>query len=380
MPYNEYKFELTYNGTTTKVFQPQGFRDFNSEIKRDFNFGGVFYKYTAEDLKLGFIGTGRTILETAYQNDGIDANVNLTISGRSDKFNPWVQVYTGRAVFENRQYDKNYFLIDFDQVDFLENLTNRINIKVSLDRTTDLDGNSVTPPTATEIPFQSKTIRKQNRFEPSEDAILNTPSLTGSLLFVPYDVATVEELETVTNYSSGGAYIPSGIATDFTPQQELDKFENDVTIEWDFPLRIKITSTNPMTPSSVNLDYDLYIGHYDTDDVLINTYNVETGTQAVTVNSPFDVQLTLQGTQSFSVSKTDKIRLYYDFTLGGEDALLDLRRDEGYFWKITQDTTTQQSNVKIYTYHEVFKHVVNCISGADFYSDYLGLQEYGYPV
>ena len=370
-----WKFELTYSGTTTEVSEPEGFTDFSSELKRDFNEGGVFYNYVSGDLKLGF-ADGRSILEAAYQADGIDAIVTLKISKAKDKYNAYFIQYEGRAIFENREIGIDYFSIDFEQIDFLEKIKNRIDINIALDKSEDLDGNAITPPTPTEMPFHSKGIQKKSIFEPSALAATNSPSLTGPLLFAPYDDATSDDLGEIKEFDSGGIYLPSGVATGFTSQIELTDTA-PVVVNYNFPLRVQITSGTES--GSKTLAYDLYIGHYESDGTtLINTYNVETGTQAVTVNSGFDVQFTLSGSQSFSADKGTFVRLYYNFSAGGIDALLILVRNSPYNWDISQITTYPVTNVNVYTYHEAFKHVLNAISGADFHSDYLGLTEYGY--
>ena len=52
----EYRFILNYSGDDTTVIEPQGWADFKSEIKRDFNTHGTIYKFTSGALKLGFVG------------------------------------------------------------------------------------------------------------------------------------------------------------------------------------------------------------------------------------------------------------------------------------------------------------------------------------
>ena len=135
-----YRFKLTYSGEDTTVTEPKGWAEFKSEIKRDFKSHGVIFKYTSGTLKLGFTD-GRDVLETAFQNDGFDAVVTLTVDQRPDDISSWTEVFTGNAVMKNRELSNDYFSVDFESSTFQQKFINRLDIPVRLDRTTDLDGN-----------------------------------------------------------------------------------------------------------------------------------------------------------------------------------------------------------------------------------------------
>lgn len=372
-----YKFELTYNGTTTLIDEPEGFTDFQSEIKRDFNTGGIFYKYVSGDLKLGFVGEGRTILETAYQEKGIDANVTLTISKRPNKYTSYTVIFEGKAILENREYDIDYLKVDFEQIEFIEKLKNRIDLKIPLDATTDLDGNVITPPTAYTIPFHTKGIKKESIFNPSDQNLVNSPpSLTSLALFFPYDEPTTDDLGDITNVSNGGVWQNNSDPTIRSPQIELTE-EGLCTFTYDYDIKAQLTSGTETGTKTV--DYVFYLGVYDSDDTLVNTYTLDSGSQNITIGAPAATEIFSSGSQTFNGVKGYKIRHYYTFEIsGGSDSNLILERLDGWFWKLDQVTKFKETNVKIFTYFDVFSHVVNSISGADFYSDYLGLIENGY--
>lgn len=137
-----YRFKLTYSGEDTTVAEPKGWSDFKSEIKRDFKSHGVIFKYTSGTLKLGF-ADGRDVLEMAFQNDGFDAVVTLTVDQRASALDAWVNAFTGNAVMKNRELDEDYFNCDFESSTFLQKVINRLDNKVKLDATIDLDGGSL---------------------------------------------------------------------------------------------------------------------------------------------------------------------------------------------------------------------------------------------
>jgi len=139
----EYRHFLTHNSAKQSVVEPEDFANFESGIKRDFDAHGLFYRFTPDDIKLGFVGLGRTILETAFQEDGLDASVTYTVDSRPDEFASWANVFAGTAVMSNREVDKDYFRIDFENAEFIEKINNRFKIKLDLAATTTLDGGTI---------------------------------------------------------------------------------------------------------------------------------------------------------------------------------------------------------------------------------------------
>lgn len=138
-----FRFTLTYNSVSTEVDEPNGWTEFKSELNRDFKSHGVMFKYTSGTLKLGF-ADGRDVLEDAFRLEGFDAVVTLTVEERADATQPWTTVYTGTAVMRNRELSVDYFEVDFESSAFQQKIINRLDTKVRLDATVDLDGNALT--------------------------------------------------------------------------------------------------------------------------------------------------------------------------------------------------------------------------------------------
>ena len=146
----EYRFILTHNATSVTIIDSpdnneavENFNDFESEINRDFKTHGMVYQYSSGDLKLGFYGEAKTLLESAFQQDGLNANVSLEISKRNESVDDWVVVFTGTAVMANRSVDVDFFRCDFENTTFQEKIMSRWKTKVKLNQTMDLDGNTL---------------------------------------------------------------------------------------------------------------------------------------------------------------------------------------------------------------------------------------------
>lgn len=160
-----FRFDLTYIGTTTLADneEPKGFTGLNSALRRDFDSSGVMYKLTDTDLKLGFPGTGKTILEGARDAEGVDATVTLEIFERADPLAGWVSIYTGQAIMENLVIDHVFANVDFEEISLLKTINDRLAIPVALQATEDLEGNVISAATSTSIPIQGRPLLKEAR-------------------------------------------------------------------------------------------------------------------------------------------------------------------------------------------------------------------------
>lgn len=195
-----YRFTLTYNGVDTEVCEPRDFANFQSEIKRDFNSHGVVFKYTSETLKLGF-ADGRDVLEGAFQLEGFDAEVQLAIDRREDEYKPWSNVFTGNARMESRELDDMYFNCDFETSIFQQRVINRLDTKVKLGTTIDLDGNTLTGSLSSNV-SSWKTIRLNSIYEAN---FSDDPDVNISATFPYANPATVQQSETDSFYFGYGA-------------------------------------------------------------------------------------------------------------------------------------------------------------------------------
>jgi hypothetical protein len=126
--------------------QPNELSSVFSTLKRDFNSGGVFFRFTGSNsLSLKFPGSGRDTLQAAWLASGVDARVSIVIENRSDEFADWVQVYTGYSDMSTRVYDSLFFSVDFEEVSLLNTIQSNLKTKVDIDSSVDINGNAITP-------------------------------------------------------------------------------------------------------------------------------------------------------------------------------------------------------------------------------------------
>ncbi|MFY0654979.1 MAG: hypothetical protein JXQ96_23310 [Cyclobacteriaceae bacterium] len=394
----EYRFTLTYSGTDTEVIEPKGWSEFKSEIKRDFKSHGVLFKFTSGTLKLGFAGEGRTILEMAFQNDGIDAIVSLEVERRDDEFDSYTSIFIGKAIMSNRELDSNYFQVDFEQSTFQQTVINRADTPVKFDSSLDLNGNSVVG-SITEQSGGWNYIRLSDRYitnykfggdsssfstfsgtsgaDPTEADLYSELNFDGVVFdqlkeFNSVTEQTTEVLPVIENFVCG--------------------ISGTLTFTGSIKYRLQATATLDLALSNVRITHSLRVRHLSQTGTLKSDTALITATQSA--SSPLSYDSTLD-TDTFSTTLTvvgsDKLILYWQIkgeptsiNAGDEVTLeldsLDLYDSSQITYSILRNAGSQV--VKSYLIYDALEWAMYLITGErdKVYSYFLGTTSNGYSV
>ena len=409
-----FRFTLTYSGTETTVIEPKGWDTFKSELKRDFKSHGVIFKYTSGTLKLGF-ADGRDILETAFQNDGFDAVVTLTVDQRNTDLDTWVNVFTGNAVMKNRELTEDYFSVDFESSTFQQKIANRLKTPVNLETTLDLDGNTL-----------SGTIDKQTdtfgtiRLNRSYDALLFEDNVPPSTFISSDNRTDTDSLITTKNQKAFFGYGVKRLNTldDINLTSTSISVVNGDYLEDDGPIPIWTAAIGGQTTITGQISYIINIRmyHSTTADIqyayALKLIQYREGavesTQTIDSDNANDIAAAAPSTaESFvagvnpiesAISKTfsdvqSGDQFYLSFELQGQASAGDNSLEstvELYEWDddsspdsfitITQLQDQRDVTLSHWLVHDVFKRISYIISGTDdlFYSDFFGLTDHGY--
>lgn len=397
-----FRFKLTYSGEDTTVIEPKGWDTFKSEIKRDFKSHGVIFKYTSGTLKLGF-ADGRSVLETAFRNDGYDAIVVFTVDQRNTDTDAWVNAFTGNAVMKNRELDEDYFNVDFEASTFQQKVISRLDTKVRLDTVIDLDGgalaSSLTDYLAAWNHIRLKTEWVTDYRQGADD--------TSFVTFTGQDIAVVgQDAKLHSTFDFQGAIIkdldffqfganettngtvPTASIANFV-FQEGGTFNFSGTTKH----RVQTTVTLNVGASNAEVEYELRLRHFDPTGSFIADISAG-GLHQSDAASPYvrDSGVTtsiLSGTLTVAVG--DQVVFYWRF-LGRskvfdntEETTLDL--DALHLYHNTQITYNIQidagtSNVKSSLIHDVINRMLYIVTGQNnrLNSTFLGLTQHGYTA
>ena len=392
----EYRFILTYSGTDTTVDEPKDWVNFESELNRDFNSHGAVFQYTSGTIKLGFVGSGRDLLEAAFQNDGFDAVVTLTVDKRTDQYFAWENIFIGDAIFENREYTQDYFMIDFEDSGFKQKLKNRLNTKVKLDTTVDLDGNTLTG-SLTYYTTQWDTISfferwkaywNKSRSSTLFDTFNYSTTGTSSTIETAYaklrfSFPTVEDLKEPQSMS-----FPSFDGTNLIEVMLIPDSDGTYTFETKMHFELDVTVTSYTGADTVTGDWFLYLTHTDSGGTSKGSspYEIDTDTRYGATPQTFMFVVNDTYTQTgLSVVDGDKFSFY--LVTNAKRVSATDTMDSAFEFRIYHDsyvdfaylTASEQVEVKYWLIHDVMERIIQILTGQanSLESSFLALTEHG---
>ena len=393
----EYRFVLTYLGTDTTIVEPKNWDSFESELDRDFKAHGASFKYTSGTLKLGFAGSGRTVFESAFQTDGMDAAVTLTIDSRPDPYTAWTNIFIGDAIMQNREYSQDFFEVDFEESGFKQKLKNRLKTKVKLDTTIDLDGNALTG-SLTSYTNQWDTLSFFNRYKAAYNRSQSTTlydtlsdSITGTSSTIEswwarlkwsYDITSETGIPQSINTSALENSV--GLMVDFLVADADGTYTFQTHMHYNLTLDIDSnTASDPVTG-----DYTIYLAHTDTTGTHKggSPYILKTDTRtAITPQSfLFAENVNLEKT-GLSVVSTDEFKVYFEFNTSRVSVsdTMDVDISFDIYYDSVIDlfylTASESVSVKYWLIYDVIQRIVQILTGQTngLSSSFLKLTEQG---
>ncbi len=145
---------------------PPGYKNSETEIGRSEKTFGIFYKQVNN---LEFIGEGKQYLENLYQLHGVHAKCRMVRREQHPTTDDWRLHSEGFLDFYTRKVKDGKLQINFVEGGLREILTSQLSEKFELNRTTDIEGNSIT-----ELQTDLLKLRNRKIFLASEHSSGNT--------------------------------------------------------------------------------------------------------------------------------------------------------------------------------------------------------------
>lgn len=151
----EYQYILTYGATIeTLTINPAGWDKLGITLMRHEVYKSVLRTFTLSLRFANEVGGGYSLIKQAYETDGINAEVSIEIKKRNSNTNDYDAFYTGILDFTPGKFtfDRELFVeISIIDSSILQKFISRDENEIDIFASKDLDDNSITPITASEI-------------------------------------------------------------------------------------------------------------------------------------------------------------------------------------------------------------------------------------
>lgn len=395
----EFRIDLTYDGTTTTLQpneEPNGLASLSSQLSRDFDTSGVFFRFTESDLKLQFPGQGRTIFQTARNTEGMDAVVQIQIFERPDQYTAYELLYTGQAVMENLAINTDYAEVDFEEIDIVKTLTDRLDLPVAAERTEDLDGNAINAATSTSVNITGRPIQRETKLQVKNlgidsnstlNAFNGTLQIQGSDEFIQFE-DVLDENEWVVSNQNGFIDSESFIDnydTEFNVGGLLNIFYEGRPYTGQIRIAGSIViveiSSNPWTSGFLKVWIKRNnLTNNTSEYILAHEYDLTDPKYDGIFGAPEEIDFTLTETISYKRS----YELIFDLSGASNPGLGFIVLWRGGLRPIRLEMTLQTKvpviNAASYFLHEAVRHNIEVLTGEanGLYSEYLGRTQDGY--
>ena len=390
----EYRFDLTFAGVTTTLAipeeQPEGISSLDSVLHRDFDAAGAFFKFTGGDLKLKFPGTGKQILKTARNTDGIDAVVTFEMFKRPDEFQSFTSVFLGTAIMENLFIDIDFAEVDFDEIGLLQSIIRRQEVPAPLDATEDMDGNVISAAAEETITVEGRPILQTSAGIARKDTrlIFDPGSAAYTTITAIFEELSNEIEWTASNGFEAGAAATAPTASgimggNLRAELEFDPYTAIVTIGGSVGFR------NP--GGTVTGSFILRL--IETNDSGFTNHDLQTFSWADYNQSGNEVeQIPLDFTLSFPITEDTIFDLEWQVSSAGGSGTATIFTDgrldtlniiaPTFTFSITVNRTAPESEIGAVFIHEALRHNLEQISGnvAGLDAPFFGRTEDGYPT
>lgn len=159
--------------TALEIDEPKEWEDDKKELMRSETYDSIFKVLSSNLL---FYGVAKTALQSAYDIDGIKADVRLERETRNEQTNDWELDYEAYFDFSEYEVDKNYVKIKLYETPFFKNIESRFKDKFELERLDDLKGGVLPPLQYSNLQFKGRDIFRETLFDNENEVVRATYS------------------------------------------------------------------------------------------------------------------------------------------------------------------------------------------------------------
>lgn len=394
-----FRFTLSHtSGTEVLTHDPEGWHDVVLSIERDLDMHGMFQNFDT-NLSFFYKGGGRQFIETIYDADGIDEEIDLLVEVDCGESGIFEVLYNGRLDFSDMVQDKTFLAIDIKQDDISQLVINRKDTKIDLNAATTMEGTAIAAMNfgPYDLTLHSKTIFAESELD-DDLSDLHTFSITTAEAVkrlwcqVPYEMIVNELKETQTP----AKYTNKDTSASTHNDQTNVSFHNsgsqsplllpgtyDVDFDFSGTYRDNVPdAVNRIVGGIGGAGIDLALFYGDRSD--LNVFVIGNIAGYTTAAATHNIAFNFNGSTTLNLVPGDELWLIwvihgYDITTGSGSHDVNITFDHSgggdtANLKISIDSVVDSSTAKAWAIHEAFAKISQSITDQTdaFRSDYFG--------
>lgn len=396
-----YRWTLTnLSDSSTEVLSkdPIGWDEGIYKITRSEKYKGAFQEYTTS-LKFHCDGGGKQFIDNVYQTEDIDGRIQILCEYDCDGSGTFDTLFDSIINLASYKEDGQFTTVNIERSDLLTKLNSRDEIKIDLETTTSLGGETITAPNSTILPLTPVEIYLESKAELTE-----APSVFTTETF------DIQVGFTSTGFFANQFFLAGAELEDFTPwfnfgQLAVNLNTGNVILSevlhanstnYGYPLGVDVDAKfnvvitpyprNPSMSYSFTASLVMAYGANLYDAQKVNIWN-DTFVSGVDLDLSTGIINFLYSGQILQLNKGDKIWFYWAITNllptasdGSPDNIYFTFEYFGYGGGIVSEiqlsslTTFRETESNTFLVHEAFNQVVDAIADSDnnFESDFYG--------
>jgi hypothetical protein len=376
---------LSDSSTETLSKDPIGWDEGVYKITRSEKYKGAFQEYTTS-LKFHCEGGGKLFIDNVYQTEDIDGRIAILCEYDCDGSGTYDTLFDSIINLASYKEDGTYTIVNIEQSDLLTKLNSRDEIKVDLESTLAIGGETISaistaliPMTPIKIPFKSRWVINP----PYEYDATESHGAGGDMgEFHPAMTLQQGDFTTSNQYPEYG-YFPDLVgyfATGFdgTPFVIFNDLGMDYPIQIDWSISLQGTLIDSTDIGSRTVDsYRLLLTYGDLSPVGPVPTQIELYNTGSSTDNPAAFIFNVVDSGTITINPGDGIILAWVADWNNTGAPVNQRvrfqYEESYF-EINAETTYQETDCKSVLVHEAFSQVIDSIAGTNgnFESDFYG--------
>jgi hypothetical protein len=390
---NEYQYILTYDGTPeTLTINPDGWNEIGVSFERSPTYSGIlrFYSFPLRFVRKS--GGGGDIIKTAYDSDGIEADVSIEVKKRNPQTADYDSKFTGILDFKEESFTIERDVIEINVIDSSkqQKFVSRDEINYDLNSLKSTDDVTISSFSGQPVYIDFPTIDIYLKCISNGEIKSGMQFMYtyGAIPFTSFDTYYLGEI-TLNEIGDSVEYIEEAPATfeiyvNDSEQDVVFRFNN---LDIDFNYSYQMGSNNPGY-NYAKLFQEMYVEVYNESDVLINNWidARQAFTDYTNITPPYP-----GGSNSYNLSFDDffeetispgwKVKFkskfrYYPTSFASEITIY-LTHVVNNFDFTVISLGQEETSVKGFLPHEAFTRLVQLMTSETdtaklFYSEFLG--------